>query len=330
MEPGAGRRRALIAAGALSLALLTPMACSGVLGMDELPGPSDDGPIDSGGDTATDSVAIPDASPDSSDSTMVDSLEPTDVTTTDSTAEVAETGNADTSDASETNSDAPGDAAKDVATDSGAGDSATSDTADSLPLGDTGVDSADAADAGDCGAVNTIQNCGACGVACETTRSLSPSCSSGKCSSGGCKIGNSDCNRGIAGANVDGCECTTPACCGTSCAVTHRNCTGTSCGALGQAYFVGDACAALGTPGVATTYNLEMAQAARAASPMLSGSTDSEGTCTAPGDAGAASLIVIRQATSQCFVWAYAGSLAGRVYVGASCGCPTTSSPTWN
>jgi hypothetical protein len=37
-----------------------------------------------------------------------------------------------------------------------------------------------------------------------------------------CKAGRSDCNASV-GTDTDGCECATPSCCGTSCAIEHQD-----------------------------------------------------------------------------------------------------------
>jgi hypothetical protein len=42
-----------------------------------------------------------------------------------------------------------------------------------------------------------------------------------------CNPGHVDCNA-VNGPDTDGCECTTPACCGTSCQTTHDNGVGQS------------------------------------------------------------------------------------------------------
>ena len=78
-----------------------------------------------------------------------------------------------------------------------------------------------------------------------------PSCVSGLCAVSACNSGFSDCDA----AAADGCECGTPACCGSACQTTHSN-------GLGNGYFD---CFPLGAPGNASTYNATMASEASAA-----------------------------------------------------------------
>jgi hypothetical protein len=295
-----------------TLLVATAAGCAAISGLDSLEeaptcsGASCDGGLDTTVDAPAE--ALPDTAPD---------------TVADSTLDAAEV--ADSSFEAGDAADAPD----------------ASETADAADAADAS-DAKDAADAGDtaeaavdCGALNTITNCGACGRACDTTTSQRQSCDGVKCSYPSCKTGFTDCDKILTGdPNTDGCECATPLCCGSSCAKTHKNCIGTSCGSLGQNYFISDPCKEVGTPGLPTTYTYEMGINARSASPIIGtppdGGGDGEGTCTPPGDAGTVSDIIIRQTSTICFVWAYTGPLAGRVYMGASCACPTSSSPTWN
>jgi len=161
--------------------------------------------------------------------------------------------------------------------------------------------------------ITTVTDCGGCGNACDTSNSVGAACTAGSCTYSSCALGYSDCNTSA--PDTDGCECATPFCCGNGCATIHSN-------GLGQNYFD---CFPLGTPGSAGTYNLTMAQEARAAWPMAG--TDSTATC--PGSQAAA----FRQTSTMCAVWVYSGSLAGYVHLNAannSCLCPSGSDPTWN
>jgi hypothetical protein len=83
-----------------------------------------------------------------------------------------------------------------------------------------------------CGPTDTVINCGSCGTTCDTTTG-SPSCNGTTCSYA-CNAGQIDCNTQA--PDTDGCECTTPACCGSSCQTTHTDGEGQSfydCNALG-------------------------------------------------------------------------------------------------
>lgn len=173
----------------------------------------------------------------------------------------------------------------------------------------------------------SAQNCTACGVKCDVVHSVGPTCDGTSCNYNSCFSGYSDCDK--AAPNANGCECKTPACCGSSCAVTHKNCASGTCGPLGQEYFITNACQVVGTPGNAGTYTVEMAKAARAAWPLTG--TDGEGTC------GAANA-VSRATPTACAVWLYDTSLAGAVFVNTTptdggppgCLCPNTIIPSWN
>lgn len=159
--------------------------------------------------------------------------------------------------------------------------------------------------------ITTTQNCGGCGNTCGSSHVQSATCAAGIKCSYTCSAGYSNCNQ--SGANTGGCECATPGCCGSSCQVTHSN-------GVGQNYF---SCDPLGTPGTASTYTLAMAQGARA---VWNAGSDSTGVC------GGSSNTVSRVTATQCAVWAYSGTLAGRVFIStpAECFCPLVTDPTWN
>jgi hypothetical protein len=173
-------------------------------------------------------------------------------------------------------------------------------------------------------------NCTACGVKCDVLHSVGPTCDGTTCNYNSCFSGFSDCDK--TAPNANGCECPTPACCGSSCAVAHKNCVSGTCGPLGQNYFIANACQALGTPGNPATYTQEMAVAARAAWPQA-GTDDVPGT----GSCGGQSALSRVTATA-CVVWVYAGSLAGSVFYsttmsdagGPACLCPGSTATSWN
>jgi hypothetical protein len=71
---------------------------------------------------------------------------------------------------------------------------------------------------GGCGPLDTADNCGACGVVCDRGTGL-PTCVNTTCTYA-CNPGHLDCNA-VNGPDSDGCECTTPTCCGTSCQTAH-------------------------------------------------------------------------------------------------------------
>jgi hypothetical protein len=99
---------------------------------------------------------------------------------------------------------------------------------------------------------------------------------------------------------------------------------------LGQSYWLSsDYCKALGTPGTASTYNVEMATAA--ANAWSIGGSITPITCSA----GAA--ICKTLSGGQTATWGYTGTGAGHVYYDATgCGGPTkccchlATDPTWN
>ncbi len=170
-------------------------------------------------------------------------------------------------------------------------------------------------------------NCTACGVRCDVSQSVGPTCNGTSCVYNSCRVGYSDCNK--TAPDSDGCECHTPTCCNTGCAVTHQNCQGTACGPVGQSYFLSNGCTPVGTPGSAATYNLAMATAARAAWPQTG--TDGNGSC---GGSSALS----RQNSTACVVWLYDGTLAGSVTVNTTpgdgglpdCLCSASITTSWN
>jgi hypothetical protein len=125
-----------------------------------------------------------------------------------------------------------------------------------------------------------------------------------------CNPGHLDCNS-VNGPNTDGCECTTPACCGTSCQTTHDNGTG-------QSFYD---CAPQGTynPKTATEACAAYAQSIGGDPNACSGGWNCHGTDT----------------LSECYVpngngtdcWNYSGTNTGQV---EDFKCPATKIGTWN
>jgi hypothetical protein len=199
-----------------------------------------------------------------------------------------------------------------------------------------------------CGPLTTVTNCGDCGRACSTSGASATSCSTGSCAPT-CNGGFSNCKTPAAPAPDDGCECATPACCNTGCAVTHKNCVGSSCGsgaqALGQSYFdAADYCLALGTPGSDSTYSQALATAAAAVSPPASTCLNPPctGLMACPDPLDFKSNAYYNDTTGSggpCYVWVFAtesafGSTSTSGYLSIDpngCNCPLdTTFPTWN
>jgi hypothetical protein len=162
-------------------------------------------------------------------------------------------------------------------------------------------------------ASTSLANCGGCGNTCDTASSSGAVCPANSCLYSGCVAGHADCNR--MSPNLDGCECPTPVCCGNGCQPSHLN-------GLGQSYLL--ECVALGVPGTASTYSLQMATAARAA--WIAGS-DGTKSC---GNGPNATSCLTRTTATTCATWCYDKTVAGRVLEDATCSCPSTSSPAWN
>lgn len=198
----------------------------------------------------------------------------------------------------------------------------TPDTGSDTAPSDTGSDTADAEDDAldsgidGCGSLSSPLNCGACGVACDTVNSIGASCNGVKCSYAACVTGHADCDKAdAADANTNGCECATPTCCGGGCANTHTT------GLPGANYYD---CVALGT------YDFTQASSA------CFGFSDGGGSCVAfhCGGQPDADSIMCTAGLSTCGCWSYAGNDAvghARIQLDASsCGCPTSTDPTWN
>jgi hypothetical protein len=206
--------------------------------------------------------------------------------------------------------DAPADVAHDVAVEAEAGGGAP----------DAGPDTG-------CGSLFSPSHCGACTNACNTTTGT-PACNGSTCTYT-CSPGRADCNVTTAGVNLDGCECATPLCCGTTCETVHK--TGLSAPSP-TSY---DDCNPNGTG---------QAQA-QAACEAFTGSAAACHTSTL----GCLCLVVCaQQATSicgmsggQCYCWQYGGTgaalptpHAGTVQPGTGSGCTAAcgsgSDPTFD
>jgi hypothetical protein len=148
-----------------------------------------------------------------------------------------------------------------------------------------------------------VLNCGACGAACPSPANTSPTCIESACDIV-CTANHANCD----GSPANGCECDGNLCCVGSCPPPHSN-------GLGQTF---EDCAASGA------YSLSLAVKARSVWPFIG--TDNQASC------GGMTSAVIRQTASQCAVWVYTSTTAGRVRLNSvnnSCVCPTTADPMW-
>jgi hypothetical protein len=145
-----------------------------------------------------------------------------------------------------------------------------------------------------------------------------------------CKTGFIDCNK--ASGDLDGCECTGTACCGTggtTCQPAHSN--GPLASGLGNTYYD---CMALGTPGTATTYSSMMAMEACVAHTGDPSKCSDGWSCTGPPNTAVCAQTAPPGApVANCDCWEYVGALAGHVSIGDStttCYCSVGTDPTWN
>lgn len=174
---------------------------------------------------------------------------------------------------------------------------------------DASADASDVVDAGSsCSATNTPANCSACGVACDT-KTGSPSCDGTTCSYS-CKAGHSDCNQATA-PDTDGCECATPACCGTGCQTSHSD-------GQGQTFY---------DCNPADTYSSATAIAACTAfAKGDAGDCSDNWTCS--GDSNNYVCFDTTSNVNDCTTcWAYTGPNKGKV---VNCECPWSSIASWN
>ena len=165
--------------------------------------------------------------------------------------------------------------------------------------------------------LSSTTTCGACNAACNTTTGAA-SCNGTTCSYR-CNSGLSDCNAGSA-PDTDGCECTTPACCGTGCQSTHTD-------GVGQKFYD---CNQLGS------YNQSQAQAACTAY------TGSASACTPSTVCCGVNLGICLGTTAHsvcgsagvgCYCWQYQGPNPGTVESessGCSASCGSSGDPSWN
>jgi hypothetical protein len=179
---------------------------------------------------------------------------------------------------------------------------------------------ADAAESDGCSSLDTTSNCGACGRACAPPQSTSvqnASCN-GKTCSYTCASGYSDCNARTA-PDLDGCECATPVCCNSKCAVQHDDGLGT-----GNTIFYD--CEPTGT------YDQTLAMDA---CKQFTGDVSqcTTGSCTAP-DGGPSNDLAVCSSSSptDCVCWTYSGMDMGLVYDPGStnCQCPIPGNPQFH
>jgi len=166
---------------------------------------------------------------------------------------------------------------------------------------------------GSCTTLDTTASCGACGVTCTPTNATSPTCNGSTCFYK-CNAGALDCNANVA-PDSDGCECTTPSCCGTSCQTTHADGWGQSfydCNALGtftSASAVA-ACAAYAlTMGGSSANCLDIWQCSFSGPTYVCYGDPSGASCDGP-------------------CWDYTGGQAGGTE--GACSCPFSSTAMWN
>ncbi len=253
----------------------TSTGCAAISGLDKLEKVDCTSDCEAGASDATQDVTVGDAH---NDISLIDvAIDSADM---DSGVDV---GNADTS------SDAPSDTPADTATD------ARDAAADAPPV--------------DCGVPNTINNCAACGNACDTTNSNTPSCNGTTCSYASCKAGHSNCSQ--TAPDLAGCECATPGCCaGNACQTTHTN-------GVGNNFYD---CLAL------DTYNQAQALAACVALTGNQAQCTNAG-CLAPDGGASGNVVCSSGSATQCVCWQYDAPFAGRYFTEgmpgvAHCFCP--------
>ena len=166
--------------------------------------------------------------------------------------------------------------------------------------------------------LDSTSNCGGCGKACSTSTGQ-PSCNGSTCAYS-CNSGRSDCNAGSA-PNTDGCECSTPACCGSGCQTTHSD-------GVGQNFFDCNG---------ANSHNQNQAQAACAAFTGSASACSPSNVCCGTDlfiCLGTVADSVCGTAGGKCYCWQYSGGNAGRVQSEStsSCkaSCGSSSDPSWN
>jgi hypothetical protein len=167
--------------------------------------------------------------------------------------------------------------------------------------------------------LSSTASCGSCNAACNT-KTGAASCNGATCSYQ-CNSGLLDCNAASA-PDTDGCECATPACCGTSCQTTHSD-------GVGQSFYDCNR---------TMTYNQAQAQVACAAYTGSAEACSPSTTCCNGLQIGSFCTGVTAQsvcgsAAGKCYCWQYEGPNSGRVESeGSSCkaSCGGGSDPSWN
>jgi hypothetical protein len=157
---------------------------------------------------------------------------------------------------------------------------------------------------GGCGPTTSITSCGACGVTCDTLTGT-PHCDGHSCLYA-CSAGLSDCNAAQA-PDTDGCECATPACCGTACQTIHSD-------GVGGSFYD---CMPLSTY---TQHEAVAACAEHAGSPSF---------CGVAACSGSQAVCDFGSPLPDCTCWGYDRSIAGHVVTAQSCRCPLSSDPKW-
>jgi hypothetical protein len=164
--------------------------------------------------------------------------------------------------------------------------------------------------------ITTTTNCGGCGVACGTLNVATANCTSGTACGYTCSsAAYSNCNT--SGSNTTGCECHTPACCGTACQDVHTN--GPASIGLGDSWYD---CVDVGT------YNVTQATAACVAW-KGAGQCSGGWTCT-NGHETFTQPTICDNACTMC--WSYetvGGSYPTTAGTVTDCGCPGTVLGNW-
>ncbi len=165
--------------------------------------------------------------------------------------------------------------------------------------------------------LSSTATCGGCNNVC-TTKTGAASCNGTRCTYQ-CNSGLTDCNAGTA-PDTDGCECTTPACCGTGCQTTHSN-------GVAQSFYDCNA---------QKSYNQAQAQAACTAYTGNASACTPSTTCcgiTLGVCLGTTAKSVCGSAGGKCYCWQYSGPNPGKVESeGSSCSasCGGNGDPSWN
>ena len=170
-----------------------------------------------------------------------------------------------------------------------------------------------------CTTLNTTSNCSACGDKCNLTNAQAALCNGATCSYT-CNAGASDCNYTTA-PDTDGCECTTPACCGTSCETRHSDGVGQSYYDCNPLYVTSPSCTFTENAAIEACKAYATAQGNPSGCakflPCPTGSIKTDSYCYTDSMGNAADY---------CFGYT-CGTDAGWV---ESPGCPTTKVGTWN